>query len=82
MLPDRVSKPGPLTYESGALPNMNITDDAKQLCTHALALNDELMMMEVSQYEKKKKKIKTHAKTDTVPYKLRLCPYINLYNIK
>ena len=34
---------------------MNITDNAKQLCKHALALNDEQMMMEVSEYEKKLK---------------------------
>ena len=31
MLPDRVSNPGPLTYESGALP-IALSGPAKQLC--------------------------------------------------
>ena len=31
MLPDRVSNPGPLTYESGALPRLNICVNGKGL---------------------------------------------------
>ena len=42
MLPDRVSNPGPLTYESGALPivlrgpatNIYIYSDFKPVCAH------------------------------------------------
>ena len=32
MLPDRVSNPGPLTYESGALPNALRGPAASKLC--------------------------------------------------
>ena len=35
MLPDRVSNPGPLTYESGALPIAPRGPAAKLKCVHA-----------------------------------------------
>ena len=33
MLPDRVSNPGPLTYESGALPHKEISDQGQRYPT-------------------------------------------------
>lgn len=72
--------------------NMSIKDDSKLLCIQALALNNEVVLMEVSNTKINKTLAvfsstasfwlygqSTLAKTGTVPYKLRPCSYVTLY---
>ena len=47
MLPDRVSNPGPLTYESGALP-IALRGPAKLLCTSPIRVAISVCLGEVT----------------------------------
>ena len=79
MLPDRVSNPGPLTYESGALPialcgPANLRDDSSpeiknHLCEF-LSIKEDLVKKILSKRIIQKRAL-TSAKTDTIPKKLK-----------